>query len=115
MGNTKFTPGPHTLDSIFADIDGYKIVKEGRVPRLLAVVKNQDSAPVYEAQANAHLYAAAPEMYEALEGINSLFGPDIPFILTKLHGLMTNGDQDKIDAVFGKIMHAIAKAEGIHD
>ena len=63
------TKGPHTLESIFPDEDGYKIVKEGRKPRLLAVVKNQGSAPIYEAKDNALLYAAAPELLEALTGL----------------------------------------------
>ena len=87
------------------------------VRRVVAGMKGRDkrSDIDYAAQQwhNACLISAAPEMYEALEGIESLFGPDTPFILTKLHGLMTNGDQDKIDAVFGKIMHAIAKAQGV--
>jgi len=39
---------------------------------LLAIIKNQGSAPVYEAQANAHLYAAAPEMYKALKAYEEL-------------------------------------------
>ena len=48
------------------DEDGYKIVKVGRTPRLLAVVKNQSSSPVYEARDNALLYAASPDLLEAL-------------------------------------------------
>jgi hypothetical protein len=62
----------------------------------------------------ADMVEAAPEVYEALVGLVALFGfgSNTPLVITKLHGPMTNGDQDKIDAVFGKIMHAVAKTEG---
>ena len=98
MNDTKFTPGPHKLDSIFPDEDGYKIVKDTRTPRLLAIVKNQGSAPVYEAQANAYLYAAALEMYEALKFVQDH---------CQLYGAS--------DAARERIDNAIRKAEGRND
>lgn len=59
------TPGPFELES-YPDMDGYKIRGGGQIfggrKRLLAVVKNQDSAPVYESQDNARLFAAAPDL-----------------------------------------------------
>lgn len=128
MSDTKFTPGPWKLNAGMSDwglpLQHDVFVGEGDTERdLIAGIpsitpycmgaKRSDIDYAAQQWHNACLISAAPEMYEALEGIESLFGPDTPFILTKLHGLMTNGDQDKIDAVFGKIMHAIAKAQGV--
>ena len=107
MNDTKFTPGPWELATSEFEVRSFdrKLI----AGMILMEAQTYDNGREQQA-ANARLIAAAPEMYEALNGISSLFGPDTPFVLTKLHGLMTNGDQNKIDAVFGKIMHALAKA-----
>ena len=108
-----FTPGPHTLDSIFPDQDGFKIVKEGRNPRLLAIVKNQGSAPVYEAQGNASLYASATAMYEALQAAEVM----LRALLVSIPCTVSTNDSGKFRNVnsFGvlkEVQEALAKATG---
>jgi len=116
--DTKFTPGPWEFDVEIhwvnqpgeQEVHGaWDVYPVDDCDHIIATV-NHVYPDRNTCRYNARLIAAAPEMYEALNGISSLFGPNTPFVLTKLHGLMTNGDQDKIDAVFGKIMHALAKA-----
>lgn len=60
----------------------------------------------------AFLPNAAREMYDALKLVVALFEAETPFLIEKLGGRMTNGDQDKIDEVFRKVDEALAKAEG---
>ena len=70
------TPGPWILDQFSAGI-GYEIrggntaFRKG--PRLLAIVKDQESAPVNESRANSRLIAAAPELLDALKNSIRLF------------------------------------------
>jgi hypothetical protein len=98
------TPGPWELDQ-YPDVDGYKI-RGGKTafrsgPRVLAIVKDQGSAPLYESQANARLIAAAPDLLEALKKI---YGFE-PFAL----GLTPTEYQEAVDKI---AINAIAKAEG---
>ena len=79
MSETKFTPGPWSLPH-FANPDceckcGYVLV-EGYCGAVAKVYYSQDRAlghgdnpPFYEACANAHLIAAAPDLYAALDPV----------------------------------------------
>lgn len=78
--NTKHTPGPWTLHEIkLSDSDqvvAYKIQSNNYHPEYCianigAVTWNGESyAPLMGSDANAHLIAAAPDMFEALERIS---------------------------------------------
>lgn len=99
----KHTPGPWVLDSIFPDIDGYKIrggtLSYRKGPRLIAVVKKQDQSPLSEDhQATAHLIAAAPDLLEALRDITNVCA-SVDFA-------------HRISGVIDKARAAISKAQG---
>lgn len=64
MNTSKHTPGPWKC------VDPHVI----RGPKNVVVAKTLDSKEGYEIkQANAHLIAAAPAMYEALKGMMSMY------------------------------------------
>lgn len=93
------TPVPWNM-SQFPDMDGYKIYG-GKLafrngPRLLAVVKNQDTATMDESEYNAHLFLAAPELLEACRYMHRL--------------LVDMGHGGLAGAILGE--NAIRKAEG---
>lgn len=89
MTEPKFTPGPwKVIES--------GVVAEGRfvIARIYLDPLKEENAAIEESVANAHLIAAAPELYEALE-------------TCLLYGAMT-GD----DWVIFKAETALAKARG---
>lgn len=113
---TKFTPGPwqvsgvrHKWREAGSDqvLDSHTVGPDGDAVALIFY------APKWhiEQLANARLIAAAPEIYAALKAIDALFAEPLCCLIRKMHGSITNGDQDVIDAAFGKMMHALAKVE----
>lgn len=77
----KFTPGPWEIDTngpFTAEMVGiYQPILEEYV----VLFRNQDTPDESElvSEANAHLIAAAPDLYEAMEAIRSaILGPDGP-------------------------------------
>jgi len=72
MSETKFTPGPWEVrldDSTFGPkLEIHQEGAENRVPICERDLGFNDDVDE-ESKANAHLIAAAPEMYEAIEGL----------------------------------------------
>lgn len=92
MSNTKFTPGP--WDVYVGDDESIRIVTDER--RICDVTIYLDEVD----GANAHLIAAAPDMYEALKALRALVGT-------------TEADWQSLYEYSKKLADAaIAKAEG---
>ena len=70
MSDTKFTPGPWVVEPVNHDNDGGTLVRltDYPNPNCVANVWGTESArtPNAEGIANAHLIAAAPDLYAAL-------------------------------------------------
>ena len=64
----KWTPGPWAQDKFALSVD----ILASR-PKLVATVKSKNCDSPEEMAANAHLIAAAPELYDALEDMVSLW------------------------------------------
>ena len=92
----KFTPGPWDAceRGDYADFDGDSNVILGNDTRI-AVVQNSGTA---EDDANAHLIAAAPEMYAALESAQKLIEAAQPTL-------------ERVK-VYKKVTASLAKARG---
>jgi hypothetical protein len=99
MTDTKFTPGPW-VSQPHNDYDKDIYVLGGDT----FIRVDNDDVEHDEATANAHLIAAAPDLYEALSSVgdNLLSGDD------SAHG----GYVDLDGAAVQKIMDALAKARG---
>ena len=100
---TKFTPGPWraSLD----DFGDYAIQPAGQELAVAAVVNGDARGLLGEASehaANAHLIAAAPEMYEALQAI------DWSAVLL----WRDRGDEVVSEEAIKAVRAALAKAEG---
>jgi hypothetical protein len=99
------TPGPWRLDPYSGD-SGYTVWGGGTAyrkgPRVLAIVKNQSSAPVNESRFNAHLIAASPDLLEVCKKAQAM----IQFY--------RNGGIDvfALPPLDDELKAAIAKAEG---
>lgn len=84
MAETKFTPGPWVFD----DNDGYNC---GSIWARMAPSGHGHAGPLIaravgdsaEVEANAHLIAAAPEMYEALKEAVEYFEMAAEFVRSK--------------------------------
>lgn len=99
MAETRFTPGPWTIDRdhAFAGRDvrreianGFNVSAEGW--HGLAAVFTAGSDPTDpEGRANTHLIAAAPEMYEALEMVVTHYSASLdyrpPYVAAALKAL----------------------------
>lgn len=92
MSEPKFTPGPWKVDVTQPYFETPNMIKAGSFEILLTVPGCGEEHTTWEA--NAHLIAAAPEMYEALKAIESCLAP---------------ADND---SAAQKVRAAIAKAEG---
>lgn len=86
----KWTPGPWSISTendVCAQIDG----------EYHAVCTDQFCyAPASEQKANAHLIAAAPDLYEALDKVNRWF----------------NGSENELGMILREAVAALAKARG---
>lgn len=79
---TKFTPGPWVAASHFAQGEGGRtyipVLRPGNDPVPLAVVhRDVDGYGKQEGEANAHLIAAAPELFAALAAIVKAGSPSL--------------------------------------
>ena len=103
MNTAKHTPGPWNC------VDPHVI----RGPKNVVIAKTLDSKEGYEIkQANAHLIAAAPAMYEALKAIQEkISGADVLFDPNP----QWEGEQARYDAAQEALFlvdQALAQAEG---
>jgi len=96
MSETKFTKGEW-----FAIVDDECCFIDNCEKGLIADLEESD-APCDEAEANAHLIAAAPDMYAMLEGLSEL----MPFLDEQTH------PQIECDALKYDIDKLLAKARG---
>jgi len=58
-----------------------------------------EAIAAWNTRSDAHLLRSHEALREALRGWKELFADDMPFIIAKVGGGMTNGDQDAIDRV----------------
>ena len=112
MTEAKFTPGPWDISKVgYIHKNGVMhplSVDESRLEGESWIAMRKRLAPEFgereaEAEANAHLIAAAPELYEALENLSGLFGTLITY------------DSDKHKAIADDVQAAraaLAKARG---
>jgi len=96
MSETKFTKGEW-----FAIVDDECCFIDNCEKGLIADLEESD-APCDEAEANAHLIAAAPDMYEMLESLSEL----MPFLDEQTH------PQIECDALKCDIDKLLEKARG---
>ncbi|MDR6431027.1 hypothetical protein [Brucella pseudogrignonensis] len=102
MADTKFTPGPWSFEVIrhIWKLGMNAAIAEGYVPTDQAVNDTINGV----SDANAHLIAAAPELYEAVEELTAAM---------KKYGMDVDGDAP---AAHREMMHkaesALAKARG---
>ena len=90
MSEPKFTPGPWRLDA-----DSHiRATNDDRHTTIALIPPNFHSADIWDA--NAHLIAAAPELYAVLEYVRDVLGP---------HGGWADDSKRMIEA-------ALAKARG---
>lgn len=97
MSETKFTPGPWTTE----DFNTQRFAVYAPNGRICQMDITRDSQRAEEGQANAHLIAAAPELYEALREVLSAYVP--------------GWDGAEYSDVGGSVSHAraaLAKARG---
>lgn len=108
MKEAKFTPGPWAIN-IF---DNCSIHGEDKIA--ICDLRHKDGEPRQNANANAALIAAAPEMFEALKAVIDYNKGNGKFNLSTLKG------QERADRAFDlwelevkpKIEQALAKARG---
>lgn len=85
----KWTPGPwHTTakhERQVSDRRGFKVAKA-----LIRTRGANFTLPEYQAEANAHLIAAAPELYEALAQIEYFFGAESSAVKRRFTDARTN-------------------------
>ena len=98
---TQFTKGPWEL-FLTGDERGIYIGLDlfGLSSKVVTTV-DCDDLPKAEAQANAHLIAAAPELYEALKGASEL-----------INRILKGDDWGAIEEYYIEAMDALAKARG---
>ena len=92
----QFTPGPWVVKSTDEDINTKTIIDSNEFWIAKVLNFNRVSDDIRESQANAHLIAAAPAMYEALQATLAYF----------LRSKQTHAPEVQI------IRQAIAQAEG---
>ena len=79
MSDAKWTPGPWETSQSLGDAYIWAETEENGVFEHVAVVLRCDEPGMQDA--NAHLIAAAPDLYEALEEIADYVGDEVSFIL----------------------------------
>ena len=105
----KHTPGPWVVDEVYEDDEQrcIGIVKEGQGYiagiHILASADTGNTEFTAEDEANAHLIAAAPAMYEALQGMLTL--------VKHIDQSATNEGLTNCD-IIAKARQALAQAEG---
>lgn len=72
--------------------------------RKIAEISREGFMPIEEAEANAHLISAAPDMYEALRGLMTAYNIDRESIIVNLD-----------PEYWQRALEAMAKAEGINE
>lgn len=97
MSETKFTPGPHLVER---EPDGdYTVWTRQPHTGILATVRAEDINGEYPAEANANLFGAATELYDAVAAAEDYLGS------------LPAGD-DAAYSLFLKMKKARAKARG---
>ena len=76
MSNTKFTPGPWQIAGMIRSGDAIEIKTVNDDPYCIGMAYDVNRNP--ENKANAHLIAAAPELYKELERLVFVFGNKFP-------------------------------------
>lgn len=99
MSKAKFTPGPWEFT-----------VSRNGVRQISSKIKSQICRMwnCRETEGNAHLIAAAPEMYEALEGAAATLN----FLSDHLRGRMGDGALDDMRQKADSCFELLAKARG---
>lgn len=103
MSKTKHTPGPYIASVFFNEvsIQQDRLTPIGDRPEIAIVPLKSAILSVEEQTANAHLLAAAPEMFEALEAM-----------LLALDGKISVDTPDEIKQARVRAIKALAKQKG---
>ena len=110
MSETRFTRGPWIVDATANQhIDGahWREIRAGDHGQVLAEVYHDLGDPDpgltdEDAAANAHLIAAAPDLYEAL----------VDFVENPAFQIAVGGNPNAVDAMLDRARAALAKARG---
>ena len=105
MMESKHTPGPwhYAPDTLVGPMIGAN--------GCITTLNHNGHRSEAEAEANAHLIAAAPDMYEALQAATfALEGALV--LLRKVDGLASSGHMRGFEAAYMNGARALAKAEG---
>lgn len=109
MSETRWTPGPWTLETAYRDEDLLSVVYVSEDNQEFPIAEEvggrrhgADFEDESECVANAHLIAAAPELYEALE--------ECKRVLSDLQSTQLEGTRTR--AAWEKARAALAKARG---
>ena len=90
------------FENLFSTIEAAaEILCAGTIAQRIRLMKKEHAESIAALQLQVKSYR------EALEGIQRLFSGSSQFYIKKLGSPMTNGDQDQIDAVFGKIANVL--------
>lgn len=104
MGNATHTPGPYIVFPREPDIEGFTV--ETSPDQLPVAIVPKNRRPNAEALANANLFAAAPEMLEALKIAEDSLAAMFRVIKS------TSGIGGDCPPALRFVLAAIAKAEG---
>ena len=109
MSETKFTPGPWAVNVVTTTTENCsgQIVQRGGIAYIKADTGHEEVAVLYSEKnqsANAHLIAAAPELYESLR---EMF---IAFNLAIIHAQISPGTENS--DIANRAERALAKARG---
>jgi len=100
---TDFTPGPWEVNPFNAQVDAMPVEPKHSIAPVCQLLWPTQERSEAETEANAHLIAAAPDMYEALSEAKEWIENSVPPIW---------GEGSKKGMLLAKIASALAKAEG---
>lgn len=105
MSELKATPGPWEISHVFATDPCYIAIdapKHGALAEVVWKMEDEDRSQVCEA--NAHLIAAAPDLYDALEWAMRFVDQ------VRIENPLPEGGGE--DIAYQRAIHALAKARG---